>query len=219
MIDLVTKDECNNTNRKDHQIDDYCSVVEMEFIGNRGRALKSLELVQFASRDCSSSTRVGSRTVAGADDVVLFQIEAAHLRLMDSSTVVSTGRGSSESLDLPLLSFSIEGDDAHRVSCFNIVNFMPTNSMSRERIDNLQTFVIEDYRGMKKYLIEDCAYERTPDCCDHATCKTEVKEIDVDKQANKEEAQEGKDIGTRRPEEFAVIHEEIFSCEIEKRAA
>ncbi len=219
MINLAVKDKGNNANREENQIDDNRGRIEMEFVTHSRLGVKSLELINSASSDRSSSARISSRTIAGADDVVLFQVKSTHLRLVDGATVVAAGRGSCESLNLSFLPLFVGGNNAHRVASFNLLNILPSDYMAGERVDDLNAFVVKDDRGMKKDLEEKGADKNTPDCCNHSAGQAVIKEINVDKQADKEKAQEGKNIGARRAEELAIVHEEIFSRAREMRVA
>ena len=219
MSQLVVKDERDYADRKNNYIGDDCSIIEGKLVIDSRLGAKSLELINSTSCNSSSSARISSRTVTGADDVVLFQVEAAHLRLMDSATVISTGSGSGKGLDFPLLALSVMGNDAHRVTSLNFLNILPSNQMVGEWINNLNSLVVEDDGGMKEYLIEDCTDKNSPYCGDHSTGESVIKEINVDKKADKEEAEDGKYIGARRSEELSIVHEEIFSRAREMRAA
>jgi hypothetical protein len=138
---------------------------------------------------------------------------------MDGATVIPTRSGSGEGLYLPLLALSIVGNNAHRVTSLNFLNILPSDQMAGEWVNNLNTLVIEDDGGMKEYLIEDCTDKCSPGCRDHSTGESVIKEIHVDKKADKEEAEDGKYIGARRSEELSIVHEEIFSRAREMRAA
>jgi hypothetical protein len=219
VIQLAVKDERHHTNRKDNCVSNDGSRIKAEFVTDGRLGAESMKLINATSGNSSRSSRISSRAISGSDDVVLFHIETAHLGLMNSAAVIATGSRSSESLNLALLSFPVVGNDAHRVTGFDLLNFLPANQMAGEWIDDFNSLVIENDCGMKKDLKENRTYKGSPNSCNHSAGEAIIKEINVDKKANKEEAQDGKNVRARRPEELAIVHEEIFSRAREMRAA
>lgn len=219
MSQLNVEDKRYRSESHNYGIYEDRSKVEMEVVGESAIGFVSVELINSVSGNCSSGTGVGARTIAGADDVALLQVKAPHLALMDCSTVVSTRGGSGKGLDLSLLSLPIMSDDAHRVSSFDLFHILPADLMAGKWIDDHDSLVVEDNRGVKEDLIGQCASKERPGTRNYATSKSIIKEIHVGKCGKEEESQEGEDVRARRSEELAISHEEIFSCVREMRAA
>lgn len=219
MKKLTVKDERNDANSKENGVNDYRCRVELELVTHGRLGAKTLELIDTTSSDRGSSSRVGARAIASADDVALLQVKAAHLALMNRPAVITTRSGGSESLNLALLSLLVMGDDAHRVASLDLLDILPTDLMSAEWIDDDDSLVVEDHRWMKEDLIEDSRREDGPSACDYTARESVIKEVNVAKSGKEEEAQKGEYVGARGTEELAIVHEEIFSRAREMRAA
>lgn len=216
---LTTINNRDNTNSEENYIYYYGSGVKNIFVINVFGDLKPSELIEAASRNCGRRSRISPRAIASANGVAVSEVEAAHLALMDISTVVPAwGRGS-KCLNFPLLPFSVEGEDAHRVTSLYFFDFLPSNFMTAQRIDNDQPLIKEDYRGLEEDLIHDGRSEQAPNDGDETGRKSVIKDIYVSQAAEKEEAQKGKNIGTSRAEELPIGHGGIFSCTREMWAA
>lgn len=219
MRNSVLKNECNHTDCKDDSNYNYCCGIELEGVVHTSLHLKSLKLIDPTSGNRSRGTRVSSRTISDSDHSRLFDVKAAHLAFVDTSTVIPTWSGSGESLNLSLLSSALLGNDAHRKSSLNLFDFMPANFMAREWVDDNQSLVVEDDSRVKEDLIGDCAREYAPDCCNQATRSAVVEEVNVGKGAEEKETKVGTYVRARGSKELAIGHREIFSRSREMRAA
>lgn len=217
LLDVEYKRNRSQSNY--HGIDEDRSKVKVESIFKSFVGLESTELIDSATSDCCRRTGIGSGAVAGANDIAIFEIESAHLALMDRSAVVSARSGRGKSLDLSLLSLPVVSDDAHRVSSLDLLDILPTNLMAGKRINNHQSFVVEDDSWMKEDLIGESASKERPGASDNSTCESVVKEVHVSKRAEEKETQEGKNVRARGSEELAIVHKGIFSRAREMRAA
>lgn len=219
MNRLAIKNQRDDANRENSCVENDCSEIEMKCVVHSRLGLKAMELVDTASCDGGSSTRIGARAIAGADDVVLLQVKSAHLALMDRPAVVSAGGGSSESLDLSLLSLLVMGDDAHGVASFDLFDILPADLMATEGINNHDSLVVEDNRWMKEDLVEECRSEKAPNARYDAASESVIKEINVGKSSKEDKAQGSEYVRARRSEELAIVHKGIFSRAREMRAA
>ncbi|MBU3716602.1 MAG: hypothetical protein FGM63_06205 [Candidatus Nanopelagicaceae bacterium] len=219
MIQLAIENQRDNSNSKDGRIDYYRRKIELESIFHGGFGLEALKLIDPTSSDSRCSSRISARAISSSDYVALFKIKPTHFALVDGTAVVATRSGRSESLNLSLLSFPIVGNDAHGVTGLDFLNILPPNHVTSERINDDESFVVENHRGMKKELVGKSATKCAPDRRYEPAGEAVVKEVYVGQGAEKKEAQEGKKIRAGRPEELAICHEDIFSRATEMRAA
>lgn len=216
---LAMEEKRNQTNGKERDIYKEGSVIEFESVGDLRVVSEALELLDPTSCYSGSGARTTSGAISGSDDITFFEMKAANLALMDVSAVVSARGGSCESLDLSVLSLSISSDDAHGVARLDLIDLVPANLMASERIDNYHAFIVKDHRGVQEDLVADCASKAAPNCSDNSAGKSVIQEVNVNQGGKEEESEIGEYIRTPGSEELAIIHEEIFSCEVEKRAA
>lgn len=212
MNSLTAKDERYNSEYENQEMREHGPMVELISIADRARSLKSLELFDATSCNCGSGTGVGPRTISCSNHLALLKIEPTHLALVDGTAVIPAGRRRSESLNLSALSSSIMSDDAHGVSSLNFLNILPANFVAAERIDNHYPFIEINYSRMKKHLVGNGASKGAPNRSNKSAGKTVVKEVYVGERAEEKEAQESAEIRTRRAEELAISHDDIFSC-------
>ena len=219
MSYLSVKNERDYANCQDQAVDEDCRNIEFKAVGDSLIGLKASELLKLAARNSSGCSGVGSRAIACSDDIVLFEVETTNLALMNTSAVIPTGRRSGESLNFSLGSQAIVGNDAHRVSSFNILDILPTDSMFGERVDYLDSFIEEnDYRVYEE-LIGNRASKKTPNRCNGAASESIVKEVNVSEGAKEEKAHVAEEIGTPGAKELSVSHILIFSRAKISRAA
>lgn len=131
--------------------------IKLMLVGNLGGALEPVELIEPAAGDCGSGSRISSGAIAGADDVLLFQIQASNFTLVNISAVIAPRRRCSESMNSTFSPFAIKSDYAHGVASFNMFDFLPANSVARERIDNFDSLVEENHAGLmniKKQMLQ-----------------------------------------------------------------
>ena len=188
-------------------------------VGNLGGALEPVELIEPATGDCGSGSGISSRAIAGANDVLLLQIQSSNFALVNISAVITSGRRCSESMNSTLSPFAIKSDYAHGVASFNMFNFMPANPVARERIDNFNSLVEENHGRPDEYQEADAAGQDSPNRRNCTTGYAVIKKININKQANAEKSEKSENVGTRGPKNLPVTHGEIFSCERRKRVA
>jgi len=216
---LAIKNKCNYSDAKDYGVNNYGRGVKEISVFKRSFTFKSLKMVETASCDSGRGARISAGAVSGSDYVSLFKVEPTHLTLMNVPTVVPTGSRRSKSLNFSILTLSVKGKNAHRVSGFDLLDFMPTNFMSAKRVNDDNSFIVKDDRGMKKDLVSDRSSEETPNSSDHPTSKSIVKKVDIREASKEKKAHVCENVRALRSEEFAITHEGIFSCMREKRAA
>ena len=219
MSRLAIENERNNANRENSCVENNRRDIELKCVVHSGLGLKAMELVDPTSCDSGSSARIGAWAIAGADDAALLKVKAAHLALMDGPAVVTAGGGSSESLNLSLLSLLIMSDDAHRVSGFDLFDILPADLMATEGINDHDSLVVEDNRWMKEDLVEECRSENAPNARYDAAGESVIKEVNVGKSGKEDKAQGSEYVRARGSEELAIVHKGIFSRAREMRAA
>lgn len=219
MKALTIKNESNYSDAENYAIDKDGRGVKEISVFKSGFTFESLKLVEATSSDSSRSTRISSGAISGSNYISFFEIEPAHLTLMNVPTVVPAGGWRSEGLDFPFISFSIKGQDTHRISRFNFFDLVPSNFVTTEWVDYHDSFVVKDDRGMQEDLIGDSRSEKAPNGCDHAAGKSIVKKINIGERREEKKSQVGEDVRALGSEELAIAHEEIFSCMREMRAA
>lgn len=205
------KYERDYANCKNEAVNDDRREIEFKLVRDCFVSLKPAELLELATRNRRGRSRISSRTISSSDDIALFEVEAANLALMNTSAVISTWRGCGKGLNLSLGSQAIVGNDAHRVSSFNVLDILPTNSMPGERIDYLNTFIKEDNYWMDKELIGNRASKKTPNRCNSAARGSIVKKVHISESAKEEKAHIAEDIGTPGAKELGIRHLVIFS--------
>lgn len=219
MSRLAIENQCDDSNRENSCVENNRRDIELKDVVHSGLGLKAMELVDPASSDGGSRSRIGARAIAGADDVALLQVKTAHLALMDRPAVITAGGGSGEGLDLSLLSLFVMSDDAHRVSSFDLFDVLPANLVAGEGIYDHYSLVVEDNRWMKEDLVEKCGSEDAPDARYDAASESVIKKVNVGKSSKEDKAQGSEYVRARGSEELAIVHKGIFSRAREMRAA
>jgi hypothetical protein len=216
---LGVKGESYNTVDKEYRMSYNCSGVELEFIVYAGGDFKPIELIDSTSCDSRGSSRVRSRAIASSDEVVLGKIEATHLAVVDSATVVSTRRWCGKGLNQSFFPSTIMRDDAHGVASFNLFNILPSDLMTAQWVDDYDSLVVKDNCGMQKDLVQDCTSKNSPSTRNQTASESVIKEVYVGESAKEKKAQEGKEIRASRAEKLSVAHPAILSRARELRVA
>ena len=216
-LDIYKK--CSDRDENEGEIYYNSSPIESEFVRNSGFVSEPSKLLQSTKSNSCGSSRMGQEVIASVKYLPVFAVATSELILMNSAALVDARGGRSESLDKTLFAFSINSNDAHIETGLNFLNLMPANEMARERVDDLNSFVVEDYCGPKEDLVAKRDGESTPGNHHHAFGKPVFKEACISEGRKEKETSKSEDIGTLWSKEFAIGHEGIFSRAGEKRAA
>ena len=152
---------------------------------------------------------VGSRRFARPQKGVAFQSQALNLILVNSSSMVATGSGSSESMNLPS-----SHSNTHGILDINILNMRPADRDDSKGIMNCDSLVIYGDFGMDKEPVASKNYADCPkDCCPEIFASG-IKQSLQDKKYRSHKQSSSKDVTASGSKNFGISHVEIFSRKV-----
>ena len=180
---------------------------------NLSGVVKTVELVKSIASDRGSDSRVAAWTFSSADHSAVINSHAAHLVGMNGAAVVPAGRLSGEGVNFGA---GNSMNHIHSEAGINFTDFMPANFEALQRVNDEQALGVENYLGMNKDQIEDCANYQTPSNRANSISKAVINNVDVDQSANCKKGAESHGISTAGAEGLAIgkliAHPAILSC-------
>ena len=174
---------------------------------NTSRTLKTLK-----SHDgkISRSTTVSSRTITRTNKSIDADIHTSDFAGVDRSAMVSTGSGSSPSVD----SF-VSNLNAHGVFGVNAFNTLPTHSDLIEWISDSNSLIKEfDLWSVQNQVTQNCC-ESSPGCCDNTSMKIAAENSLNNHNCDNYVGNESGKNAAAGPEDIKVTHAPILSQKVE----
>lgn len=195
------------------------SVVEVVFEIDSSRGVEPLELIKLGSSNCGGNTGGAARTFAGFNGVAVTRLDAAHFTGMDCAGVIATRGGSYENMDFSAGDFV---NYKHGELDIDFANFMPTNLVALQGIDNQNPLIKENNFGMNEDNVKNAAHYQAPGNGARSVSESVINNVDVNQCANGKECAESHDVTTSWSKGLQIRHLAIISrneIEQERRAA
>ncbi len=195
------------------------SIVEVEFEIYSSRGVESLELIKLGSSNSGSNTRVTARTFAGFNGAAVTSFDTAHFTGMDGAGVIATGGGSYENMDFGAGDFV---NYKHGELDIDFANFMPTNLVAVQGIDNQKSLIKENNFGVNENNVKNAANYQGPRDGARSVSESVINNVDINQSANGKECAESHDVTTSWSKGLQIRHLAIISrneIEQERRAA
>ena len=175
-------------------------------VGDSGLKFTFEEIVHSGASEVSGDSALTARGISWSQGLRRGNIDSSQFALMDSSRVVATGCGSSDSVDNLVINL-----DRHAVAGFDSLDLVPANRDFTQHVGDSDTFIKENDFGSKKENIgsqSDCC----TDCCNlNETFTFSDNEVIGENSQAQEDTQNKKHIVTSRAIRNDVTHSRIIT--------
>jgi len=195
-------------------------LVKLIPVANVFRLINSAKCDQLLVGNSRGNARMASGALTGLYAARSLNIQSTQLTLVDRSAVVPARSRRCKGIDLLSANFIAKGFDRQGVASVDLFNILPTDQMMGKGIYNFNTFIEENNLRMNKDLVADRTNQSSPNTGnDQAKVKSVINNLKIEHRGHYPKSHARKNVTTFRAKNLRIIHQSIFSCEIEKQVA